>query len=194
MIHLYPNLESLTKRAEQTPRIMVPTIMPSVVVVVGALTPIECDEIQDFMETVEGYDFNVCGAHLTREVYGNDVPECLRKMERVTRNINDTVFQFKVNEDIWVWHQSYVQGGSYVMHKDSSYGQSRKLSSILQLSAPGEYVGGNLEVIPFPDRITVPREKGTLAVFPAWVLHQVSDIMLGSRSSINMGFFGPPFR
>ena len=194
MIYTYPPTPTLVDRARVIPSIMHPFAMPTAVIVHPAMTPNDCDEIHEYMLSVEGYEFPKCGSTRTSEVIGYKITPVLRRMEAIVRQVNRTIFGFDLNEEIWVWHQLYEEGSKYELHKDTSYGQSRKLSAILQLTDPGEYIGGELDLIPFPDTYTVPKGKGVIVVFPSYVLHQVSTILRGERATINMGFFGPPFR
>ena len=194
MIFMYPSKDFLLSRASGTPGFMVPNLNPSVVIVQPGLSPEACNAIDAYMMELEEYQFTGCGAHQTRELPSNKGINVFTKMEDVVRQVNDAVFKFDLNEGRWVWHQSYAEGGNYQLHKDTSYGQSRKLTAILQLSPSDAYDGGSLEIIPYPDKFVAPRDQGTIVVFPSWIPHQVKRIFSGNRSSINMGLFGPPFR
>lgn len=88
----------------------------------------------------------------------------------------------------------YPTGGFLNAHMDIGKGHmsTRKLGITVQLSDPKDYDGGELEFI---DSVqTVPRERGTLAVFPTYMLHQVRTITRGERFSLVSWVHGPPFR
>jgi len=93
--------------------------------------------------------------------------------------------------DIWGYHDSlqytnyYGNGGHYDWHADLGPGISnRKLSVVLQLSNPEDYVGGDLQMNIGSQILTVPREYGLLCFFPSFVLHRVTPLTSGHRISL----------
>ena len=86
------------------------------------------------------------------------------------------------------------------------HGKTRKLSSILTLSSPDEYSGGELELdyrnyepVLRDDSqhvIRVPGSelKGTLIVFPSFVWHRVKPVTAGTRYSLPTWHIGAPFK
>lgn len=78
----------------------------------------------------------------------------------------------------------YTTGDFYHWHADLGADVSafRKLSLVVQLSAPAEYDGGELEF--FPATITAPRDRGTIIVFPSYIPHRVLPVTRGVRWSI----------
>lgn len=95
------------------------------------------------------------------------------------------------NFDIWGYHDSlqftnyYGDGGHYGWHADLGPGISnRKLSVVLQLSDPKDYVGGDLELNIGGSITTVPKEYGLLCFFPSFVLHRVTPLTSGTRTSL----------
>jgi PKHD-type hydroxylase len=72
----------------------------------------------------------------------------------------------------------------------------RKLSCVIQLSDPNEYVGGDLELIDtstFPDKNDF-RQQGTVIFFPSFFTHQANPVLEGTRYSIAAWFEGPKWR
>ena len=95
------------------------------------------------------------------------------------------------NFDIWGYHDSlqftnyYGDGGHYDWHADLGPGISnRKLSVVLQLSDPKDYVGGQLELNTGGGITSVPQEYGLLCFFPSFVLHRVTPLTSGTRTSL----------
>ena len=82
------------------------------------------------------------------------------------------------------WHQDY--GGKIA--------PSRKLSLVLQLSDPAQYEGGNLQVMTGGEPANVRKQRGLIAAFPAYTLHQVTPVTQGTRQSLVAWISGPPFR
>lgn len=95
------------------------------------------------------------------------------------------------NFDIWGYYDElqytiyYGDGGHYDWHADLGPGISnRKLSCVLQLSDPGEYEGGELQMNVGASILSVPRGLGTLCFFPSFVLHRVTPVVSGVRTSL----------
>lgn len=88
----------------------------------------------------------------------------------------------------------YPTGGFLNAHMDIGKGclSTRKLGITVQLSDPASYDGGELEFIDSTQ--TVPRERGTLVIFPTYMLHQVRPVTRGQRLSLVSWIHGPPFR
>ena len=90
----------------------------------------------------------------------------------------------------------YGEGDFFDWHGDFSVGlaSTRKLSLSVQLSEPDEYEGGDLEFMINTDAIKAPRTKGTVVIFPSFVLHRVTPITAGIRRSMVGWVTGVPFR
>jgi PKHD-type hydroxylase len=95
------------------------------------------------------------------------------------------------NFDIWGYHDTlqftnyYGDGGHYDWHADLGPGISnRKLSVVLQLSDPKDYVGGELQMNTGGGITSVPKEYGLLCFFPSFVLHRVTPLTSGTRTSL----------
>lgn len=84
--------------------------------------------------------------------------------------------------------------GMYGWHQDYGSGISRKLSVVLQLTDPSRYEGGNLEVLTSGNPIVVRKQRGLLAVFPSYTLHQVTPVTRGIRQTLVTWVTGPAFR
>jgi len=115
----------------------------------------------------------------------------------------------------WDWSEScqftkYKKGQYYGWHVDSdvapftkegpSKGKIRKLSSIVLLSDPSQYKGGNLQFNfknnELSNNIVTCKElknKGTLIVFPSFLWHRVKSVTQGIRYSLVSWHLGNPF-
>lgn len=105
------------------------------------------------------------------------------------------------NFDIWGYLDSfqytvyYGDGGHYDWHADlGPMISNRKISCVLQLSDPGEYDGGELELNPGGNILTVPKGLGVLCFFPSFLLHRVTPLNSGVRKSLVNWFCGANFR
>ena len=126
------------------------------------------------------------------------------------------------NKELWNYHLSITQGVQFGMygpgdkydwHKDEFdkpfgdkaapawRGQARKVSAVLNLSSPDDYTGGELkfknthgQIIGGPEFNARLEKKGSLIVFPAYVLHTVIPVETGERCSLASWMLGDPFR
>ncbi len=87
----------------------------------------------------------------------------------------------------------YGPGQHYDWHLDFGAGaySTRKLSFIVQLSDPASYLGGAVELLVSREAIAIPREQGSLTIFPSFLLHRVCAVTEGLRHSL-VGWIGGP--
>lgn len=119
------------------------------------------------------------------------------KLARVASQINAEHFRFDLTgfgESLQLTHYDQSENGMYGWHQDYGTGISRKLSMALQLTDPSEYEGGNLQMSVSGDPQNVRKQRGLIAVFPSYVLHQVTPVTQGSRQSLVAWVSGPPFK
>lgn len=97
--------------------------------------------------------------------------------------------------------------GEYKLHMDldwlnrsnisSTSQQQRKISTVVQLSDPNDYVGGDFEfgndVLERPNP-KILRQQGLMLSFPSFLYHGVTPVTKGKRYSLVGWFEGPPWR
>lgn len=186
----FPSQTTLERAEAMTPEYMRPNQVPYAVVLEGILRDEECDEIQGSLTRVDPYSVKGCGA-LTREIVA---APCLDIIETAARNMNNWYFKYDLDPGQHSWLQTYEAGGDYHRHMDGTPGQMRKLTAVAILSHPLSYDGGRLKLHVEPKEFVVPKTRGTVVVFQHWVPHDVSPVTAGERQTINMGFWGPPFK
>ena len=71
---------------------------------------------------------------------------------------------------------------------------SRKISVVLQLSAPEEYEGGQFEFLDCPDPGDSFRPQGSILLFPSFLQHRVLPVTKGLRRSLVTWVEGPRWR
>lgn len=82
--------------------------------------------------------------------------------------------------------------GHYSWHGDIGPNvPHRKLSIVVQLSDPEDYEGGELELSAGSYLVDGPNTKGTVIVFPSFVLHRVLPLTSGERRSLVSWISGP---
>ena len=70
---------------------------------------------------------------------------------------------------------------------------SRKISIVVQLSDPLEYEGGELQISDGGTNRVCEKTKGTIIIFPSYLLHRVTPVTKGTRRSLVLWVTGPPF-
>jgi len=87
--------------------------------------------------------------------------------------------------------KKYVAGDFFESHIDNYFVLDskidRKINLIIQLSEGVEYEGGDLII----GNKTISRNKGTVVLFPATYMHQVTEIIEGIRYSLIGHAWGP---
>ena len=93
----------------------------------------------------------------------------------------------------YTWHQDIGDQKNFIKDVDCQ----RKISVVIQLSDPSEYEGGDFEIknvrenlIELPPTI---KNKGSVLVFPSYVVHRITPITSGTRNSLVAWYLGPPF-
>jgi len=123
-------------------------------------------------------------------------------------NLNENFYSFDLNGYSSFQYSEYRadENGTYNWHmdmgldnisKDKQNDDMRKLSLVMLLNHPGIdfeggsfYINTSLESNP----VEVPMKKGTVILFPSFLLHTVSPVTKGIRKSIVIWVEGPKFR
>jgi PKHD-type hydroxylase len=119
------------------------------------------------------------------------------KLADVVSQLNAEHFGFDLTgfgESLQLTNYDQVEKGMYGWHQDYGVSISRKLSLTLQLTDPSEYEGGNLQTMTSAYPENVRKQRGLIAVFPSYVLHQVTPVTQGSRQSLVAWISGPSFK
>ncbi len=168
----------------------------SVYVLPKFLTPIECDEVRSMFESAQNAQVNTIEGEREQKkalrsgrvtFIGEDTftKRVLKKrIKDMLANANQaTGLRFDIVDTEPLQLAEYAVGDEYGWHLDIGPGNSslRKLSASIQISAAHEYDGGDLELWGSP---SVAREKGTLIVFPSYLLHRVTPVTRGVRFSL----------
>jgi len=119
------------------------------------------------------------------------------RLSNIVSKINAEYFRLDITcfgEDLQLTNYNHSEKGMYGWHQDYGTGISRKISVVVQLTDPSEYEGGNLQIMTTGDPSTVSKQRGLIAIFPSYVLHQVTPVTQGSRQSLVAWVSGPAFK
>jgi len=86
--------------------------------------------------------------------------------------------------------------GRFDWHNDYSHHPTlspRKLTLVVQLSHPSAYEGGALQTFGLGVQ-ELPREQGSILIFPSFVFHRVTEVTAGERRILVAWIAGAPLR
>lgn len=121
------------------------------------------------------------------------------KLSHIASSLNAQYYRFDLTgfgESIQLTNYDQSEHGMYGWHVDygGKVSPSRKLSLVLQLTDPSQYEGGNLQIMTGGEPQTVRKQRGLVAAFPSYVLHQVTPVTSGNRQSLVAWISGPAFK
>lgn len=107
------------------------------------------------------------------------------KMLALTMSANQ-LFKFEIDFFEALQLARYKEGQFYGWHADMGPGHmgNRKLGITVQLSDPDSYEGGDLVMDDNGREFFVPRELGSVTVFPSFMRHKVTPVTKGIRYSL----------
>ena len=128
-----------------------------------------------------------------------DTAWVFEKLGHIASSLNAQYYRFDLTgfgEPIQLTNYDQSEQGMYGWHQDygGKISPSRKLSLVLQLTDPSQYEGGNLQVMTGGQPQTVRKQRGLVAAFPSYVLHQVTPVTSGNRQSLVAWISGPAFK
>lgn len=172
------------------------------------LTPEQCRRVIEQMEkvpfkaSVVGTDEKATKAAEIRRSKIKWVPMTMefawiyKIIEKAISQANHELWWFFL--DGWREHiqlSMYDEGekGHYEWHMDcgAGYGSGRKVSMSVQLSAPKDYEGGEMQFLITQKPVTVSKEQGLGVVFPSYMEHRVRPVTKGKRYSLVIWVTGP---
>ncbi|MEH6763077.1 MAG: 2OG-Fe(II) oxygenase [Aequorivita antarctica] len=173
----------------------------------GLFLPHEIDNILSFWDDDKTIKATVAGESEYRDELrkssvmfienSKDNDWIYNKLAGLAVNCNNERYWF----DLLGFHQElqltrYSAGDFFEWHLDFGAGEisARKLSMTIQLSDPNDYEGGDLQFMINQNIVNAPREKGTVIIFPSFIMHRVTPITKGTRQSIVGWVSGPPYR
>jgi PKHD-type hydroxylase len=174
----------------------------------GAFTEQELDWLQAKAKSAEqtaqvgGGDGGVVNSNLRRSQISwltntPDTQWVFGKLAHVVSQMNAQHFHFDLigfGESLQLTNYDQSENGMYGWHQDYGGGISRKLSMAVQLTDPSEYEGGNLQVLTGQKELNVRKQRGLIAIFPSYIVHQVTPVTQGSRQSLVAWVSGPAFK
>ncbi|MGI3165252.1 2OG-Fe(II) oxygenase [Pseudooceanicola sp. 200-1SW] len=174
-----------------------------------AFSVAECAQLTEIARAAPAADAGLVRAtteHNLRRadlVWLDDLPETGWVMDRLidlVARANREVFDFDLtdfSESPQIARYGAEREGHFTWHSDIGEGRlasRRKLTLVTQLSDPGAYEGGTLEVWMNSNCATAELAPGTAVLFPSFALHRVLPVTAGERFSLTVWAHGAPFR
>jgi hypothetical protein len=109
---------------------------------------------------------------------------------------NQQAWKFDINNCVQIEYLKYEKEGRYKTHIDTfmsyPHNDCRKLTVLAFLN--DDFEGGKFYLRMGDEKIYPHQSKGTIIVFPSFLLHGVEDIIRGTRHSVVCWLLGPYFR
>lgn len=171
------------------------------------LTPEECEQVKDISTKHIRLKGAVDNKGLNKDIRDSNVTffnSSAQEDQWIYKKITDAITS--VNSNFWNFALEYIEvlqfteynqvGHKYSAHIDmgNNFIHYRKLSFTIQLDDPESYTGGDLLVLTSKTPQMTNKKQGTLIIFPSFILHEVTPIESGSRSSLVGWICGPNFK
>lgn len=176
-------------------------------------SPEECEKIIDFARLSYGSPASIGGGDqrgaVVKEIRKADVYDLppnekymwvYEKIAKAVTVSNHEYFKYDllgITHGLQLLHYKYNESdevqGHYNWHTDAGPGPSasRKISYVAMLSDPYKYTGGDLEILNHGTPITAPRDRGSVHLFPSFMVHQVTPLKSGERYTLVIWVHGP---
>lgn len=204
---LTPTLRHKAGRPSSLPTVPIMPLTP--VFLPTALSPSNCERLIAEVSAAPLRDAGLVKgttAHQIRRAdiaWLDDLPQTAWAMEQMITHVsraNRDDFGFELTdfgESAQVARYGAEREGHFDWHSDigaGAWAARRKLTVVVQLSDPGAYEGGALELRAGSAITEVPRARGLATIFPAFMLHRVTPVTAGTRWSLTLWAHGPNFR
>ena len=171
-----------------------------------ALKPELCDVIvKEYLKLPhqEGATYNNDATHRKSIIrWVNEEYDFKNYLMRWVHEANQIAFNVNITPQIGEMQfteYSSEYKGEFKAHQDINWNNhqpfDRKLSMTIQLSDGADYDGGDFEFVdtpsPHPNQF---RTKGSILVFPSYLVHKVSPVVRGTRYSLVCWISGPRWR
>jgi hypothetical protein len=116
------------------------------------------------------------------------------RMLEVVTAVNDDAWRLAVSGIVEPGKiMAYGQGGERHWHVDYFDGNASKVTAIVMLSTPKDYLGGGLQMVEGGD-VEESLEPGDAVIFPSWMAHRVLRVKGGLRKTAVFWIAGPDLR
>lgn len=159
--------------------------------------PLETSVVGNRMDNFK-VDSSYRSSNISWLAHGADTEWIYKRISSLVLVANSECWQMDIagfGENLQVAQYNSSTGGYFDWHMDTGESLShRKISVTVQLSNENEYEGGELQLKTSRRNRAVSKAKGSVIMFPSYILHRVSPVTKGVRRSMVVWISGPPFR
>jgi PKHD-type hydroxylase len=112
----------------------------------------------------------------------------------VVDEVNNEHYQFDITDMQNLQVLRYRPLQKFDWHFDTFDGSDRKLTCVINLSRPEEYVGGGLKVAGDWHGVEKSTHQGSANFFPTWIKHRAKAPLLGTRWALVAWITGPQWK
>ena len=112
----------------------------------------------------------------------------------VVDEVNNEHYQFDITDMQNLQVLRYRPLQKFDWHFDTFDGSDRKLTCVINLSRPEEYIGGGLRVAGDWEGVEKSTHQGSANLFPTWIKHKAKAPLLGTRWALVAWITGPAWR
>lgn len=191
---------------------------PSKVIAHKQFTSEEVDRIVSYCQRMpmsQGGTFNNEDPYFTRnakisfiECPDNETQWIYDRYNKIVEYYNDTMFNFELTGFNYIQYAEYGLDGKHNFHMDVGLDAPRvvdyrinehlrKITIVTLLSTPGvDFTGGEFQLNLSEERFAVNTglQKGSVILFPSYLLHRVSPVLSGLRRTLTTWVIGPKFK
>jgi len=102
-------------------------------------------------------------------------------VRNVASDLNEEHYRFDITGIQQLQILRYRPGQFFLPHFDTFDGSDRKLTMVINLSDPSEFLGGGLRVECDMQNKKDVKKLGSATIFPAYIRHQALPVFFGSR-------------
>ena len=162
------------------------------------LSAAECDALIAMFgkDCGHGEDYAEEQHYISKRTSIIEMPDAIyRKVRAVVDRVNKANWRYEGELSRYFELYRYEVGDFFDWHMDLGDGEiaKRKISTLIQLTKPSEYEGGELEIFGNQEHVA-SRRRGTLLIYPSYVMHRVTEVTSGLRFSLGGELVGKPFR
>lgn len=168
----------------------------------------ECDNIISLTETMypEAAAIGDSESNLNRDIrsvnlysikFSESTSWIFSKISSIVSIVNNTYFKYNIagithGLQLLEYSDDLKVKGHYDWHVDCGTGHmsTRKISISIQLSDTTDYEGCDVLINNYGTVINASREKGSISLFPSFLLHKVSSIEKGKRYALVIWIHG----
>jgi len=170
-------------------------------------------QVKYILEIAKQYDADkgtISNNNLEDGVYRKSKVSWLPPEENKTEWIYEVIMDYVMSANFNLWKfdinhfKDSIQYSEYHADDNDHYDwhidlgpypvSTRKISIVVQLSDPDEYEGGDFQIKTSNDEETLVKSKGSVVMFPSYLMHRVTPVTKGVRKSLVLWVGGSVFR